>query len=96
MLAHDTDPIVIEFANAVGELLATAPANPSSQPSSGPTTGPTTGPGITRPTVPSPFGPSLFGPGLIPGTQPTTRPAGPDLVIPSLPLTLPPPQPGKP
>lgn len=78
---HDTDSIVVAYAKALDELLQTAiAAQAATQASTQPTaTQPTTDPT-------SPFGPS-------PTAPPTTKPAGPDIIIPSLPLTLPPPTP---
>jgi hypothetical protein len=95
-MVSDTDPIVAEFAQALDELIAAATANPTTQPSTQPLIGPATSPSLATPTTapatPSPFG-SQFGPLQIgPGSplQPASRPAGPDVVIPALPLALPP------
>jgi hypothetical protein len=84
--AHDTDPVVVAYAKAMGELLdmaAAAAAQAATQPTSQPATGPSTSPVAPLPGV-GPAGPAN------PLSPPTTKPAGPDLVIPSVPFTLPP------
>lgn len=78
--SHDTDAIVVSFANALDEWLTFAKKQAAEAPATQATTNPSN---VTAPANPDPFGPR-------PTAPPTTKPTGPDVIIPPLPLTLPP------
>ncbi len=93
-LTKDTEPIVLDYANSVSELLAIATTNPSVLPSTNPAAqgqNPATGPATKQ--SDRPFGdfggPLEIGPGQGPGTGSGAKPSG-DVSIPPLPLALPP------